>query len=351
MTNFTAKTYKNVCPINCPISCTMISHVENNHLFHITGDPSNPFTKGKLCAKGFSYIEKINHPDRLKFPYYQEVKGTGKFKKITWEKAYDLIMNKIVNIHKKDNNFLPLALYKGSGNIGVHHFVTDDFFSSIGKTTRVMGSPLLTTGIEAIQYDVGAVQMSDPSMIGHASLITIWGANPAATNIYLVPILLEAKGKGAKIIVIDPVYTQTAELADLYIQILPGTDGALANVLIKGMIENDTVDREFLENYTIGFDSFLESIKRINTQEYLGKCGVTKKAIDLLLNLLKDAETVSYIVGFGLQKHSNGGQIIRAIDAVAAIHGDIGKLGGGIFLCQRDSLIFNNQRCLSLIHI
>ena len=131
-------------------------------------------------------------------------------------------MSKIGNIHKKYDCFLPLALYKGSGNIGVHHFVTDDFFTSMGETTRIIRSSFSSTGAEAVPYNAGAVKMPDPSMIKYASLIIIWGANPAATNIHLIPLLLEAKGKGTKIIVIDPVFTETAELADLYIQIFPG---------------------------------------------------------------------------------------------------------------------------------
>ena len=114
-------------------------------------------------------------------------------------------MSKIGNIHKKYDCFLPLALYKGSGNIGVHHFVTDDFFTSMGETTRSYSFIFLINRSGGGSYNAGAVKMPDPSMIKYASLIIIWGANPAATNIHLIPLLLEAKGKGTKIIVIDPV--------------------------------------------------------------------------------------------------------------------------------------------------
>ena len=112
---------------------------------------------------------------------------------------------------------------------------------------------------------------------------------------------------------------------------------------MKGMIETNAIDQEFLEHHSSGFDSFLEAIQEINVQDYVQKCGVARGAIELLLNWLKEEKTVSHIVGCGLQKHSNNGQTIRAIESAAAIRGDITKLGGGVFLFQKDSLIFNNQ--------
>ena len=152
-----------------------------------------------------------------------------------------------MNIYKHYDSFLPLALFKGSGNIGVHHFVADEFFSSIGETTRIFGSSSLYSGFPSIEYDTGAVNRPDPSTIKEASMIMIWGTNPAATNIHLIPYILDAKIKGAKIVVIDPLYTQTAELADLYIQLRPSTDGALACLLIKHLLEKNAYDKKFFE--------------------------------------------------------------------------------------------------------
>ena len=132
----TKNKFINVCPRRCYSSCTMISLVENDRLIHISSDPSHPYSKGKLCAKGYSYIERNYHRNRLKFPYYQKVKGSRKFKQITWEKAYDLIVSEMMSIYQHFDHFNPLAFYKGSGNIGVHHFVTDQFFSSIDRNTK-----------------------------------------------------------------------------------------------------------------------------------------------------------------------------------------------------------------------
>lgn len=342
--NFLKKNqFSHVCPRNCFSSCTMISTVENGKLVNLEGDPHHPYTKGKLCAKGHAYIEKNYHTDRLKYPYYQEVKGSGKFKQISWEKAFELIIDEMLNIYDSYNNFLPIALYKYSGNFGVHHFVTDQFFSSIDGTTTIVGSPCASAGLEGVTYDLGAVKMSDPSQIKNAQLVVIWGANPAATNTHLIPIMMEAKRKGARIVVIDPLYTQTAELADLYIQIKPSTDGALANILLKALFEADALDQQFLKHNSYGFDTFIEQISQIDTQAYLKICEISEDAFSLLVEWFKQSKPASHIIGLGLQRHSNGGQNIRAVQAIAASLGDIGNTAGGVFYSQGETYVFTNQ--------
>ena len=297
-----AKTYRNVCPRNCPSSCTMISHIENDSLHHITGDINHPYTKGKLCAKGFSYAEKNNHRDRLKYPYYQKVKGSGKYIQITWEKAFQLMIRELLNIHHQFDSFLPLALFKGSGNIGVHHYVTDDFFSNLGETTRMFSSSSLFSGLNTTESDTIAVNGPDPSTIKEASMIIIWGANPAATNIHLIPYIIEAKVRGAKIVVIDPLYTQTAELADLYIQLRPGTDGAFAGLLIKHLMEENACDKSFIEMDSIEINELIHSMNKIDEEDYLMNCDVPKEALSLLLTWLTDAKTVANVTRYRATK-------------------------------------------------
>lgn len=310
----------------------MISTVENGRLVELNGDADHPYTKGKLCAKGYAFLERNYHIGRLKFPYFQEIKGSGKFRKITWEKAYELMIGEMMSIFKKHGSFLPIALLKGTGNLGIHHFVVDQFFSSIGETTRIADTSSLTVGDYSLEYDA-----ADPKMIKEASMIMIWGANPAATNIHLMPFLIEAKVKGAKIVVIDPLYTQTAELADLYIQLRPSTDGALANILMKELIEAGAVDKSPIDSDTI------KRIKVIDKENNLAKCGISEKAFAFLVEWLKDTHSVSYVIGSGVQKHMNGEQNIRAIRELALVHGDFGRNGRGVFFRQSDAMIFNNQ--------
>lgn len=253
------------------------------------------------------------------------------------------MIHELLNIHHQFNSFLPVALFKGSGNIGVHHYVTDDFFSNLGETTRMFSSSALFSGLNTVESDMIAVNGPDPSTIKDASMIIIWGANPAATNIHLVPYIIEAKVKGAKIVVIDPLYTQTAELAHLYIQLHPGTDGSFASLLIKHLIEKNACDKSFIEMNPIEINELIQTINEIDEEDYLMNCDVPKEALSLMLTWLKDAKVVSYVTGTGLQKHSNFNQTLRFIEVLATIRGDIGKIGGGIYSRDNDTMIFNNQ--------
>lgn len=331
--------YHHVCPRNCPSACTMISYIENDHVIHITGDTAHPYTGGKLCAKGFSYIEQNYHQERLKYPYYQKVKGSGKFKQISWEKAYELITNELIKIHQHFGSFLPLALYKGFGNIGLHHYVTDKFFSSINETTRIMGASSLLNSTQLFDGKRKR-KRTDPATIVYASIIVIWGANPAVSNIHLIPFIIKAKMKGAKIVVIDPLYTQTVELADLFIQLRPNTDKTLTNILLKSLIEANKFDKTFIEQHTEEFSTFSNMLKEMNIDDALKHCDIPKEALDLLLTWLINAKVVSYIVGTGIQKYANSEDNIRAIEVLAAVRGDIGKKGGGLFFKFNDMRLF-----------
>lgn len=336
--------FEHVCPRHCFSNCGMTSFVENGQLVMLTGKKNHPYSRGKLCAKGYSYIERNYHHSRLKHPYYQEVKGSGQFKQITWRKAFEIISCEMLNIQEKYGHFLPLSLYKGAGNVGVHHSVAEQFFSSLGITTRMKGAHQATTGYEAMKFDMGAVKMANPTSIRNAKMIIIWGANPAATNTNMIPFIIEAKAKGAKLVVIDPIYSQTAELADLYIQLYPSTDGLLANLVAKELIAANHVDSDFIEHASFGYSEYAEAVLELNREESLQKCGVVADALQLLVEWIVEVPAIAHIIGTGMLKHSNGGQNFRAIEALAAIHGDIGIKGGGIFFRREKSLLFQNEK-------
>ncbi|MBM4761427.1 molybdopterin-dependent oxidoreductase [Bacillus sp. B15-48] len=123
--------------------------------------------------------------------------------------------------------------------------MTEQFFASIGEFTRIIDSSSSFESFEAMGIESGVG--GNPLKIREASIIIISGANPAATNIHLIPFIIEAKVKGAKVVVIDPLYTQTAELVDLFIQVRPGGDGILAGLLLKRLLEAEVVAGGFVD--------------------------------------------------------------------------------------------------------
>ncbi|MGL5640877.1 MAG: molybdopterin-dependent oxidoreductase, partial [Paraclostridium sp.] len=179
------------------------------------------------------------------------------------------------------------------------------------------------------KYDFGTSKSHSLEDMLNSKNIFVWGKNPAYTTIHTFQMMKKAKAKGTNIIVIDPIYTATAKIADLYVKIKPGTDGALAMAMTKVIINKNLYDTKYIEKYVLGFDEYKEYINSLYLEELLEECGVSKEVLNKLVQLYTDKYSTIY-VGYGMQKYKNGGNNIRAIDALGAISGQIGFAGGGI---------------------
>lgn len=334
--------YKNVCPRNCPSSCTMISYANNNKIKHIEGNITNPYTNGKLCAKGFSYIEQNHHEDRLKYPYYQKIKGSGSFTRISWEKAFELINNNLRKIYDEYNSLFPFALYKGTGNIGILQNVIDEFFASINNTTIINGA---THSLNKAIKNLSKQNYNDDyKVITDCSLIIIWGANPAVSNIHLIPLIIDAKMKDAKVVVIDPIYTQTAELADLYIQVKPNSDRLFSYVLIKLLVESGYFNPFTIEEKLDDFVNFFENLLTINIEDFLEYCNVNLDILNELIALFQTSKKVAFVLGTGLLKHANSSDNLQSIKLLLLLE-EITKQEKSNVLFKKGKLsLFSNER-------
>lgn len=328
------KITKHVCPRNCYGACGMVAYTKNGILEKVNGDPDHEYTKGKICAKGYSYINRVYHRDRIKYPLIQEKRGSGKWRRISWNKALSLISSKIFELNKRYDSNLSLCLNKYSGNFGVLHNAVEGFFNGLGETTRVIGSPCWSAGLDAQHYDFGGFETSDPSEMQKAKLIILWGVNPAWTAVHSLPFIYSAQDQGAKVVVIDPIRTTTAKKADEYIQIRPAGDGALAIAIAKILIKNDLHDQTFIDQYTLGWELFKNYIESVNMSVLVEQSGIHEEVITSLAEQIGTIKPCFMWLGFGLQRHTNGGQNIRAIDALCAMTGNIGIPGSGINFAQ-----------------
>ncbi|HEY2420916.1 MAG TPA: molybdopterin-dependent oxidoreductase [Neobacillus sp.] len=326
---------RHVCPRNCYSTCSILGYTKNGRLQKVTGDPKHGYTKGLLCAKGYNYINTVYHPDRLKYPMRQYPRGSGQWQRISWTEAINIIAGKIIELNKRYESNLSLALNKYSGNMGVLHQAMEGFFNGLGRTSRAVGNPCWAPGMDAVYYDYGEHQTSDMEDILQVETIILWGINPVWTSIHSLRYIYEAQRRGAKVITIDPVYTETAKKSDAFIQIKPRSDGALATAIAKYILEHDLYDHEFIAHYTVGWEELKETINRISMEEALEQCGQTIEAIQYLAERLGKNKPVYIWMGFGMQRHRNGGQNIRAINALAAITGNIGRKGSGAQFGQR----------------
>ncbi|HYF92439.1 MAG TPA: molybdopterin-dependent oxidoreductase [Symbiobacteriaceae bacterium] len=323
------KSFRTACPRNCYDTCGQIATVEDGALRSVNGDPLHGYTQGRLCVKGYTYVNRTNSPDRLKYPMIQEPRGSGNWRRISWDEALTIIAKKILDLKQRYGSTLPVALDKYSGNFGILHYAVEGMFQSMGYYTYALGTPCWPAGIDATNYDFGVFQCDDPESIAQTKYLILWGQNAAWSAVHSMDFIRQAKEKGAKVVVIDPINTATASQADVYYQIKTSTDGALALGMARWIVDNNLHDKAFLDKHVKGWPEFEAYLKREVTLEWASK--TTGIPVDGIIELASGYATTrpSMIwIGYGMQRHTNGGQNVRAIDALAALTGQIGVVGG-----------------------
>ncbi|WP_136809898.1 molybdopterin-dependent oxidoreductase [Desulfosediminicola flagellatus] len=323
--------FRNACPRNCYDTCSIKSYVRNGVLEFIEGAQESTFTDGALCVKGYAYPRRVYSPDRIKYPMKQIGRGTGNWKRISWDEALTEIADKIFELKKKDGSLLGMALDKYSGNFGITHYGVEGMMSSLGYTSRFVGTPCWPAGIDAQNFDMGNMWCNDPEDFVKAKYIIIWGGNPAWNSMHTMKFIYEAQERGAKLVVIDPLLTQTAAKADLYVRVKTSQDGVLALGMARHIVDKGLYNTEFVEKFSKGFDEFVSYLKENVTVEWAAEeSGVSAEVIREIAEEYAKAEPGTIWAGYGLQRHMNGGVNVRAIDALAAMTGNIGKEGGGV---------------------
>ncbi|WP_250675244.1 molybdopterin-dependent oxidoreductase [Paraclostridium ghonii] len=313
------------CTLDCLDRCKFNVYVENKEVIKIEGDKKHPTTKGFICSKGRSHLKRLKHPDRI---YNPLIKINGNWSEISFEEALDIISEKL-KFYKDNYSSKSILYYTQYGSISILKDIGDIFFNFYGGVTKSKGGPCWSAGIKAQEYNYGtSISNSLEDMLNSKSIF-IWGKNPAHTSIKTFQMIKKAKEKGIKIVVIDPIYTDTAKIADMHIKINPSADGALAMAMTKIIIDKDLYDKKYINKHVLGFDIYKEYINTLDIDELLNECGLKKETVNKLVDLYTDKYS-SIHIGYGIQRYKNGGNNIRAIDALGAITGQIGFAGGGI---------------------
>lgn len=317
---------KTACPLNCWDVCGFKVTTEQGKVVKVAGDPEHPITQGKICGKGVMLAERANHAQRVLFPMK---KINGRFEQISWEQALDEISNKMLHIKAEYGSTAVLHSHDYS-NGGLLKNLDQRFFNCYGGITELVGNLCWGAGIEAQLVDFGNSYSHDPEDLQQSQTIVVWGRNVTSTNMHLYPYLKKAKERGATLIVIDPLATGITRLADEHIKVRPGMDGALALGIIKGILEQEQEASSFIESHTYGFEHFKsEVIDALHFEDVIKWTEVTEQQLQRLTEAYTLGKPTSTLMGLGLQRYSNGGNTIRAIDALVAVSGNIGISGGG----------------------
>ena len=319
------------CPHDCPDTCSMIVTVDNDKILEVRGNPDHPYTDGRLCVKINHYEERVHSTDRVMHPLKRKgAKGSGQFERITWDQAIKEISDRWKAIIAKSGPtaILPYS-YLGTQGILNGLNVGDPFFNKLGAT--ISERTFCDSGAStAYMMTVGPTPGTDPESFAHSKYIILWACNTVSTNLHHWPIIDAAKKRGAKVIVIDPMKTRTSNHADWHIQIRPGTDTALAMGMINVVIAEGLIDKDYIDNYTVGFDELAERAKDYPPEKVARITGIPADDVRKLARDYATTQPSVIRIGVAVERHRNGGQTVRALTCLPALVGAWRHVGGGI---------------------
>jgi anaerobic selenocysteine-containing dehydrogenase len=324
------KTVRGACPQDCPDTCAFIYHVEDGKLVEVTGDPAHPMTRGGLCVKLKDFAEHHYNPDRILYPMKRVgPKGSGKYERISWDEALSTIKSKWTDIIDQYGStaIMPHAYL---GNQGTANGLTagDAFFNRLGST--VAEKTYCESGSStAWVMTVGPTGGLDVESLAYAKYIIVWGMNMVSTNLHAWPFVLEARSKGAKIVVIDPFKSRTAKQADWHIAIKPGTDAALALGMMNVIIQEGLVDYDYVEKYTLGYEELKARAAEFPVERVSEITGIPAADIVKLAREYATTPPAAIREGVAVERCPGGGDAVRAITCLPALIGAWRHVGGG----------------------
>jgi anaerobic selenocysteine-containing dehydrogenase len=362
------KVVRAACPHDCPDACGVLITVEDGRATKIQGDPGHAVTRGFLCAKVAKYLDRVYSPDRVLYPM-RRVGPKGPFaggsaratqaglpkaaappqitssvwQRISWDEALDEITSRFRAISAEFGSEAILP-YSYGGTLGALNGGSMDrrFFHRLGASQldRTICSAAGEAGLKSV---LGVKLGTEPEQFRHSKYIIAWASNIHGNNVHLWPFIAEARRNGAKLVVIDPYRTRTAECADWYLPINPGTDAALALGMMHVIIGENLHDADYVAKYTLGSEQLREKVKEYSPQRVSQWTGI---AAEDILKLAREYATVRPSVirlNYGVQRSEGGGMATRAVVMLPCVIGSWKEIGGGLQMSLSGAADFNSE--------
>lgn len=317
---------KSVCAICDPgTQCGLDLYVKDGKIIKVAGTKEAPHSHGTLCSKGAATRQYVYSPERIKTPLRRiGERGSGDFEPITWDEALDEIAAKLGSI--KDQ-FGPESVMFYSGYAKWARSYLMRFTYDFGSPNYMTESSTCATAmIMAQQLTYGAPAAPD---LKNTSCVVYWSHNPSATKSLNLEGINKKIESGVKVIVVDPRVTDLAQRADVFLQIRPGTDGALALAFGHVIVEEDLYDKEFVANWTRGFDEYKQLVADMTPEKAAGICGVSAADIRAAARMYAQAKPACiHHSAAPVVHHTNGVQNYRAVFCLIVLTGNIDIAGG-----------------------
>jgi anaerobic selenocysteine-containing dehydrogenase len=340
--------FKNVCPLDCPDTCSMLVTVKDGIAVDLRGDPDHRFTRGFLCQKMARYLERVYSPDRLLHPLKRAGrKGEGRFERISWDEALATIAARFAEIARSADGPEAILPYSYCGTMGKLQSSSLDrrFFHRLGAS-RLDRTICATAGAVGYEYTVGRGRLgADPMAVPKCRFLVNWGSNTVNTNSHLWSLMIEARRNGATIVTVDPYRSPTARRSDWHIQPRPGTDAALALGLMHVIWRDGLQDDDYLARGTVGAERLRDrALSEYPPEKVAAITGVDVDTIERLAHRLAREQPSLIRLNYGMQRHRGGGMAVRTIACLPAIVGSWRHHGGGALLSTSGTYDFAMDR-------
>ncbi|MFO7598502.1 MAG: molybdopterin-dependent oxidoreductase [Candidatus Desulfacyla sp.] len=310
--------------------CALLAGVRDNVIVKIKGDPDGFLNRGYVCPKGLASPGRLNHPDRLKHPLRRTGgRGEGKWERISWDAAIETIRENFQRI-KEAYGARGVAFCQGMPK-GIEHFVLIRLANIFGSPNvvsvqDVCHAPREVTGL----HTCGFYPVADFHL--KSSLALVWGSNVTSTNEEgeICSLLLDQLRNGTRMIVVDPRQTELAKKADLWLQLRPGTDAALALGFLNVIIEERLFDEGFVEAWTHGFEDLARQVKGYPPEKVAETTWVPSDLIREAARLYARSRPAAIQWGNAIEQHTSAFDTARSLISLMAVCGNLDVPGGNI---------------------
>ncbi|MBP2645966.1 MAG: putative anaerobic dimethyl sulfoxide reductase, chain reductase precursor [Firmicutes bacterium] len=311
-----------------PLSCGVYAFVKDGRFTNVAGMQESPNNKGAVCPKGHAAPQWVYSPDRLKYPMKRVgSKGEGKFARISWDEAIGIIADTLKSQKEKygPESLAILAPAMRTYNAYIKRFLT------------VHGSPNYGhSGICALQrgfsfmYTIADWPVAE---IDQSDLVIYWGRQPIFSGPAMdgPRLLLKVKERGAKIVAIKPSAEPDVGKADIWLPLRPGTDAALALAMLHVVVNEELIDKEFVEKWCYGYELLKEHIQKYPPAWAEKITGVAAEQIYEVARLYATTKRASIDLGNGVEHAPSANDSIRAVAILIAITGHLDRPGGNVF--------------------
>ena len=313
----------------CGVGCNLETSVKDGKVVAIDTPKETEVNAGHTCIKGRYAFGFYDHPDRLRSPL---IKKNGKFEEAAWDDAYEYIKQKLEKI-KNESGPDAIAGISSARCTNEENYVFQKMIraaigtNNIDCCARICHSPT-AWGMQQT-FGTGAATNSTED-IYHADLFLVIGANPTNAHPVTGAKIKQQVMKGKKLIVLDPITTDIAKLADYHIRLRPGTNVAVLNMMLYYIVKGNLLNKDFVENRTEGFDEFLNHINSLDIDHLASVAGVDKQLVKEAAIAYATAKNSMEFHGLGVTEHEQGSKTVMLIADLAMITGNIGRRGVGV---------------------